>query len=120
MGLFGIGKKKDQATQDCGCGCTCGGACGSPAPEKAAAGGRSVLILGSGCENCRALEKNVRAALDQMGDTETAVGHVTDFAEIAKYGVMRTPALVVEGRVVSSGRVLSSDEAAALLAPKHD
>ena len=43
------------------------------------------------------------------------IGHVTDFAQIAQYGVMRTPALVVDGKVLSSGRVLSPDEAAKLL-----
>ena len=113
MGLFGFGKKKDTES----CGCACGGSCagaGEPATGEA-----RVLILGSGCANCRTLEKNVRTALEQMGDTETAVGHVTDFAEIAKYGVMHTPALVVDGRVVSSGRVLTPNEAAALLQKKE-
>lgn len=117
MGLFGFGKKKDQAPESCGC--TCGGACSSPASSEPAAGEASVLILGGGCENCHTLEKNVRAALAQMGDTETVIGHVTDFTEIAKYGVMRTPALVVDGRVVSSGRVLTVEEAAALLQKKE-
>lgn len=114
MGLFGFGKKKDR--EPAGCGCSCGG-CAQPAEP--AAGEARVLILGSGCENCRTLEKNVRAALAQLGGAETAVGHVTDFAEIAAYGVMRTPALVVDGHVVSSGRVLSAEEAAALLKEKN-
>lgn len=73
-----------------------------------------VKILGSGCTNCQKLEENVRQALKEL-DLDYAVGHVTDFAEIASYGVMSTPALVVNGKVVSAGRVLRVDEAKELL-----
>ena len=73
-----------------------------------------ILILGSGCPSCRALEANTRAALEQLGDP-SPVGHVTDFAQIAGYGVMRTPALVVDGKVVSSGTVLRTEEILPLL-----
>ena len=46
---------------------------------------------------------------------ETAIDHVTDFSQIAAYGVMTTPALVVDGKVVSFGKVLKKDEVAAIL-----
>ena len=46
---------------------------------------------------------------------DTAVGHVTDFSQIAAYGVMTTPALVVDGKVVSCGKALNKDEVKALL-----
>ena len=46
---------------------------------------------------------------------ETAIDHVTDFAQIAAYGVMTTPALVVDGKVVSYGKVLKKDEAKVLI-----
>ena len=46
---------------------------------------------------------------------DTEIDHVTDFAEIAAYGVMTTPALVVQGKVISYGKVLSAQEAAELL-----
>lgn len=46
---------------------------------------------------------------------DDAIDHVTDFARIAAYGVMTTPALVVDGKVVSYGKVLTKDEAARLL-----
>lgn len=74
----------------------------------------SILILGSGCANCQTLEANTKAALAALGDDST-IGHITDFTEIAKYGVMSTPGLVVDGKVVSSGRVLQTDEIIALL-----
>lgn len=73
-----------------------------------------VLILGGGCAKCNELEGAVREAMAQMG-LHDDVGHVTDFAKIAAYGVMSTPALVVDGKVLSAGRVLSAAEAAELI-----
>lgn len=89
--------------------CSCGDACGN---QRAAA---SILILGPGCKNCQALEANTRAALAQIGDTTSIIGHVTDFAEIAKYGIMSTPGLVVDGKVVSYGKVLKPEDIVAIL-----
>ncbi len=63
-----------------------------------------VTILGHGCKNCAALEARTREALE-LGGIEARVSHVTDDAAIASYGVMRTPALVVDGRVVIAGQV---------------
>ena len=60
------------------------------------------------------MEQAVRAALAELG-MDTAVDHVTDFAQIAAYGVMTTPALVVDGKVVSCGKVLKKEEAKALI-----
>ena len=76
--------------------------------------GSGVKVLGSGCAKCNALEESVRAALDELG-MDDAIDHVTDFAQIAAYGVMTTPALVVDGKVVSYGKVLTKDEAVRLL-----
>lgn len=76
--------------------------------------GAPVLILGGGCAKCNELEGAVRQALTELGLTDE-VGHVTDFTQIAAYGVMSTPALVVDGKVLSAGRVLSPAEAAALI-----
>ena len=55
-------------------------------------------------------EGAVRSALEELG-MDTTIDHVTDFAQIAAYGVMSTPALVVDGKVASYGKVLSKDEA---------
>lgn len=73
-----------------------------------------IQVLGSGCAKCNALEDAVKAALAELGQ-EPVVEHVTDFVQIAAMGVMTTPALVVDGRVVSSGRVLTKEEAKQLI-----
>ena len=74
-----------------------------------------VKILGSGCANCVNLEKNTREALATLG-LEATVEKVTDFSEIAGYGIMRTPGLVVDDQVLLSGRVAKPAEIARLLA----
>ncbi len=75
--------------------------------------GAAVLVLGSGCAKCNELEKNVKAAMTELG-MDDIVDHVTDFAKIAAYGVMSTPALVVDGKVVSTGKVLKTKDAVKL------
>ncbi|HEX5276718.1 MAG TPA: thioredoxin family protein [Fluviicoccus sp.] len=68
-----------------------------------------IKILGSGCSKCQALTENTRKALAEAG-REAEILKVTDFAEIAAHGVMSTPALVVDGKVVSAGKVLNPAE----------
>ncbi len=74
-----------------------------------------IKVLGPGCANCVNLEKNTRAALASLG-MEASVEKVTDYADIAGYGIMRTPGLVVDEQVVLSGRVARPAEIAQLLA----
>lgn len=116
--MFGFGKKKELAAPACACsgavptyeteGTACG-CCGDgkPAVER-------VRVLGSGCKSCRALFENTQAALKNRGLSVEAE-YVTDLKEIAAAGVMSTPALVVNGQVVSMGRVLSEADVEALL-----
>ncbi|HAX81094.1 MAG TPA: thioredoxin family protein [Actinobacteria bacterium] len=73
-----------------------------------------VKVLGIGCSNCQTLEKRAREALDQLG-VAGEIAKVTDLNEIASYGVMRLPALVVDERVILAGRVPKTEELAALL-----
>lgn len=110
MGFFSR-NKKEQTTS-----CCCGGSCTPEAMAQAEADKASsgVKVLGSGCAKCNALEQATREALAELG-METAIDHVTDFAQIAAYGVMTTPALVVDGKVVSYGKVLKKDEAKDLI-----
>ena len=71
-----------------------------------------IKILGSGCKKCVALENNAQAAAEAMG-REVKIVKVTDFAEIAGYGVMSTPGLVIDEKLVSAGKVLSVEEISA-------
>ncbi len=73
-----------------------------------------VKILGPGCRNCHALEERTREALTQLG-LDADIQAVTDYAEIAGYGVMKTPGLVVDEEVLVAGKVPSAKELAQLL-----
>lgn len=73
-----------------------------------------IKILGSGCPNCKVLEANTKKALDEL-KMKANVEKVTDIGKIIEYGVMSTPALVINEKVVSSGRVLNSEEIKKLL-----
>ena len=108
MALF---RKKEEENKPC--------CCGNCTPEdmahaevaKTAAG---IQVLGAGCPKCKALESAVHTALAELGLSEP-IDHVTDFARIAAYGVMSTPALVIDGKAVSYGKVLTPEEAKALI-----
>ncbi|MBB1511720.1 TM0996/MTH895 family glutaredoxin-like protein [Tessaracoccus sp. MC1627] len=63
-----------------------------------------IKVLGPGCKNCTNLEKNVREALTRLG-VDAEVEKVTEYADIMAHGVMSTPGLVIDGDVVSYGRV---------------
>lgn len=106
-----FGKKKEEAKTRC-----CGGACTPEgmAEAEAAKASVGVKVLGSGCAKCNALESAARAALEELG-MDAAIDHITDFGQIAAYGVMSTPALVVDGKVVSYGKVLGKEEAKELI-----
>lgn len=110
MGLFG--KKKAEQETPCCCG-NCDEDSMARA-EEAKTSGASVKVLGSGCAKCNALEAAVKEALEELG-MDTAIDHVRDFSQIAAYGVMTTPALVVDGKVVCYGKVLTRAEAVDLL-----
>ena len=89
--------------------------CGKIAREKMTQPSESgIRVLGSGCAKCNALEAATVDALRELG-MDTTIDHVRDFEKIAAYGVMTTPALVVDGQVVSYGKVLKKDEVIAIL-----
>lgn len=64
----------------------------------------NVKVLGPGCANCVTLERRTRQALADLG-LDATVEKVTDYAQIAGYGVMSTPGLVVDDHVILQGRV---------------
>ncbi len=74
-----------------------------------------IEILGVGCLKCRQLMENVETASRELNLCVEIV-KVADIEKITNYGVMMTPALVVDGKVVSSGRVLDKDEIKKLIA----
>ena len=74
-----------------------------------------VKILGTGCPNCRRLEKVTRQALNELG-VEATVTKVTDMMDILSYQIPATPGLVIDGEVVSYGRVPTKAETTSLIA----
>lgn len=78
---------------------------------------KTLQILGSGCANCVRLAKNVETAAKELG-MDFKLEKVTDIESIVRAGVMRTPALVVDGKVVLSGRVPNVEEIKTIIAQK--
>ena len=126
MALFHFGKKKEEEKKSCCCGSapkaepTAGCCCGSEAKEETTCCGAPVdgicciKVLGSGCKNCHALWEASKAAVQNIG-LNVEVEYVTDMEKIMGYGVMRMPALVVNEKVVSMGKVLKAADVEKLL-----
>ena len=110
MALFGLGKKKTENESSC----CCSGNCTPETMEQAEKKQQGVKILGGGCARCNQLEEATIQALTELG-MDTTVDHVRDYEKIAAYGVMSTPALVVDGKVVSYGKILNKNEVIELL-----
>lgn len=103
---------KDRQGSDCGCSA-------GETEENECCSGESggiccIKVLGSGCKNCHALLESTKEAVRAMG-LDLEVGYVTDMEEITKYGVMSMPALVVNEKVASMGKVLKASEVEKLL-----
>ena len=113
MALFNFGKKKEEETKPCCCGsapkeettCCCG---------KAVEGICCVKVLGAGCKTCHEQYENAKAAVAALG-LNIEVEYITDMETIMGYGVMSMPALVVNDKVVSMGKVLKAAEVEKLL-----
>lgn len=125
MGLFGkMFGKDDKKEKSCCCeveivelpegedeapACDCGGACDVPEADSV-----TLTVLGPGCKRCHQLNDN---ALTLAAESEGTVNveYITDPVAIAEAGIMSTPALLVNGKVMSQGKVLSVDEISALI-----
>ena len=116
MALFHFGKKKAAA----GC---CGSAlkaeetafcCGAPV-----AGICCIKVLGAGCKSCREQYENVTAAVKAMG-LNLEVEYITDMEQVMAYGVMSMPAIVVNEKVVTMGKVLKASDVEKLLRKQGD
>ena len=108
MALFRFGKEKepsccDGARQESKPACACG--TGGKVDAKTA----RFIVLGACCEKSRMTYENVRQAVKDLGFADEVINIGGDL-EIAKYGVMQTPALVVDGKVVSYGKLLKVED----------
>jgi len=74
-----------------------------------------IKVLGTGCPNCKRLEKVAREAVAEMG-VEATFTKVTDMGDIMSYDILTTPGLVIDEKVVSSGRVPSKAEVTSMIA----
>ncbi len=68
-----------------------------------------VEILGTGCPKCKLLEANAKKAVAEAG-VKANISKVTEIDKIVEYGVMSTPAIVIDGKVKSSGRIPTAEE----------
>lgn len=119
MSLFNVGKKKEEERiPACACNCGCpdsegsegkGGCC----PETKD-GICCIKVLGAGCKSCHQLYENAKEAVRAMG-LSVEVEYVTDMQKVMEYGVMSMPALVVNEKVVSMGKVLKTADVEKLL-----
>ena len=121
MALFGFGKKKEDAKAPactCGCGCEVVDAevaeiandcCGKPVD-----GICCVKVLGAGCKSCHEQYEYAKAAVKSMG-LPVEVEYITDMQKVMEYGVMSMPAIVVNDKVVSAGKVLKAADVEKLL-----
>ncbi len=78
----------------------------------------TIKVLGSGCANCKTLEKRTIEALDELG-IQANVEKVQDYQQIASYGILRTPGLVVDEKVVIAGSVPTVQAIKDLLVPSR-
>lgn len=102
--MFGFKKKVMTASCDCGGKCNPEIKNNSDGLEKA-----KFIVLGSCCKKSAEMFKNTKIAVNELGIEETVI-NLGDMKDIASYGVMQTPALVINGRVVSYGKLLKVSE----------
>ena len=120
MALFNFGKKKEEEAKAPACACSCG----CPASEvseitsdccpEAKDGICCVKVLGAGCKSCHELYENAKQAVESMG-LSVEVEYITDMQKVMEYGVMSMPAIVVNEKVVSMGKVLKAADVEKLL-----
>jgi small redox-active disulfide protein 2 len=68
-----------------------------------------IKVLGPGCKKCRATKEAIRQVVDDLG-LDIQVEEVADMSEIVKYNVLTTPGVVIDGKVISSGRIPSKKD----------
>ena len=77
--------------------------------------GARIKVLATGCSHCSAMRENVKEAVKQMELPDGSLECVSSFEQIAKLGIITTPSLIIDGKLVSSGKVMSVDQIIALI-----
>lgn len=120
MSLFNFGKKKEEKKAPA-CACSCGGACeigkidiSNDCCPDANNGICCIKVLGAGCKSCHEQYENAKAAVKNLG-IDIEVEYITDLQKVMTYGVMSMPAIVVNDKVVSMGKVLKTVDVEKLL-----
>lgn len=111
MSLFNFGKKKEEKnTPVCTCNCGCSTDITTNFDEQHYSDIKQgkiycIKVLGTGCKSCRELYENIKQAVNNIG-LDIVVDYITDIQQIVTYGAMSMPAMVVNDKVVSMGKVL--------------
>lgn len=127
MALFNFGKKKEEKEIMCACNapvevqeescCCCNGEDAGTEKcccENVSGGIQSIKVLGAGCKSCHVQYENVKEAVQNLGFS-VEVEYVTDMEKVMTYGVMSMPAIVVNEKVVSMGKVLRTADVEKIL-----
>ena len=117
MAFFGLFGKDEKKEEGCGCTtvptCSCGGnSCGCSSEVSVATnyeGVKNIKILGAGCKSCHQQYEIVKGVVAEL-DLPIEVEYITDMETVVTYGVMTIPALVFDGKVVASGKVLKAED----------
>lgn len=125
MSFFRLRKKKEEVKVEPAC--VCNGEVATSEASSCCCGGQqvedccgrdnkctSIKVLGSGCKSCHDLYENVKKAIEELG-LGIEVEYITDMEKVMAYGVMSTPAIVVNEKVASMGKVLKSSEVIKML-----
>ena len=118
MSLLNFGKKKEKKAPVCACNCGCSAREAAPAVNQCCGetvtGICCVKVLGAGCKSCHEQYENAKKAVAEMG-LSVEVEYITDMEKVMAYGVMSMPAIVVNEKVASMGKVLKTAEVKELL-----
>lgn len=120
MALFNFGKKKKEEKKAHACACNCGcptskvNEIANDCCSEAKDGICCIKVLGAGCKSCHQQYENAKEAAKAMG-LSVEVEYITDMEKVMAYGVMSMPALVVNEKVVSMGKVLKAADVEKLL-----
>lgn len=120
MALFNFGKKKEEEKKAPACACNCG--CSSSEVSEITndccsetkGGICCIKVLGAGCKSCHEQYENAKEAVKVMG-LSVEVEYITDMQKVMEYGVMSMPAIVVNEKVVSMGKVLKAADVEKLM-----